>query len=336
MDSKESATNFEKLKIIRNKYIETREAIIRATALQIRLALGNAALGSARSKKDLESCKLAAHILSLEEPKDKCEDSNLNAIDSALKKTTSDLTNAIDSAATKRKELIQELDKKNILITRWDQTTELGFSSGLGNLFAINADRKKEKGGVLIAGDLRVWSLKVGEDYVDMVREMDPQARKLFQQVGIDLFLVHAKHRFYIAEIHLEDAVAASLSLTIGQLQDLKSALNANDKLTLGFGIALLSDISNIGSLSAPEYKIRRRCFMPPTENEKSAQHELLSAQGYHSLYEVRGQIVGLDDVAKIETDLSMKLAGIQEKNRREEIIRTFQDCKNSNIPAGK
>lgn len=332
MDSGNTATDFEKLKSIRNKYIEARGAIVKATALQVKASLADSALVIAKSSKDLGNCKLVSRILSLEEPKTKCEDADLTAMGAALADTKSKATSAVEAAALKRKELIQEVDKKNILVTRWDQQVELTSLGKLADFFSLSVDHKKEMGGVLIAGDLRVWSLKVGEDYIDMVREMDPQARLFFQQVGIDLFLIHAKHRLYIAEMKLEDAVAASLSLTVADLRNIKSVLNSSDRLELGFGMAMLSDISNIGALSAPAHNVRRRCFIPPVENEKSAQREFLLAQGYHPVYEVRGQMTKLDELARIETELSMHLANVSGRKDRDEKIINFKKCADAGV----
>ena len=331
-----ASSGFDKIKAIRDKYVEAREAIVKATALQVTSALVDRALELARSSNDLEQCRLAARILGTVEPKERCSDADQKALDTARIDVNAKAAKAMATAAEKRDELVKAVDQPNILVTRWDQGTELTFLGKLAEFLSISIDRKKEMGGVLIAGDLRTWSVKVGEDYVDMVREMDPNARPLFEQVGIDLFLIHAKYRMYVAELRLEDAVAASLSLTVEQLRNLRTALGAGDRIELGLGAAMLSDISNIGALSAPDHKIRRRCFFPPTENEAAAQRETLLAQSYHPVYEVRGQMTRLKELGSIETDLSRQLSRNDEKVRKDAIINSYKACANARVDAVK
>lgn len=331
MEKGGTADGQKKVNAIRDKYVEARQAIVKATALGAKAGIAGRVVELTRTTKDLEQCKLAAHVLAMSAPA-RCDQPQIDALGVELTKAENAAAQAAGDAATKRQELAKSLDG-NVIITRWDQRTELTWLGKLAEVFALTVDRKQDLGGVLIAGDLRTWSQRVGEDYVDMVREMDPTARTLFQETQIDLFMVEARHRAYAAELKLEDAVAASLSLSVEQLRQWESLLKAADRVDLRMGAALLTDISNMGVLGAPVlHAVRRRCFMPPAENERAAQREFLVREGYHTLYQVRAQITSMDALAKIKTDLSMQLAGKNEEEK-EKIIRNYRACQSAPIP---
>ena len=79
----------------------------------------------------------------------------------------------------------------------------------------------------------------------------------------------------------------------------------------------MLTDISNLGSLSAPEHRVRRRCFFPPLRAEDDEHKEALLSKDYSVAYQVRGQITSFDAVAGIKTDLSRLLERTPAKDQQ-------------------
>ena len=169
-----------KIRAIRDKYIEARKAIVKATALRIAAAVADRAADLARSGSDPARCKLAAQILGAAEPAD-CSDATVKGFAAGRDKAMAEAAKATGAAALEREELMRAVDEKNILIARWDQRTELSALGKIAEWFSLSAGRQQDIGGILILGDLRTWSLKIGEDYIDMVREMNPTHGRCFR-----------------------------------------------------------------------------------------------------------------------------------------------------------
>lgn len=308
---------------IRQAYIAAREAIVKSMAIQTRLALASKALAQA---SDPFFCKLAFDILSNNAAGGSCGETEKSVLSGALEAQKKAAADGITAATAAKAALLKAVSHHNVIVARWDQKIELTFLGKLADFFSIDWQRKQETHGVLIAGALRTTSTKVGEDYIDMLREMDGVARGLYAMAGIDLFQVQARHIAYVSELSLEDAVAATLSMTTDQLRGAKALLAADTNLELKLGAALLTEISNIGALSAPQVTVRPRCFFPPVTNQKHSVAETLVGSGYQPLYTVRGQVKVVNELANVATDFSLRAKGVTGE-AREKLVRDYKDC---------
>jgi hypothetical protein len=203
----------------------------------------------------------------------------------------------------------------NVIITRWSRSKNTLFGFELAPILSAKTAANEVKSGVLILGDIRAVSLHAGEDFFDMVRELNPRIRSLFADVNITTFAVQAKHIAYVADLDVEKSLSSQLKLTKAQLAKLGDALKDTD-VNASLATALSMDIGNSAALSSPNLRILPRCFFPPRLHQASVEKEIIAAGRYQTVYAVRAQMVSelLGQGTDTGTELS-QICHLRDKN---------------------
>lgn len=205
---------------------------------------------------------------------------------------------------------LQQLQAKtkqyNVVITRWSRSKNTLFGLELAPILSTKTAANEIKSGVLILGDIRGVSLHTGEDFFDMVRELDPGSRRLFTDVNVTTFAVQAKHIAYVADLDLEKSLSSQLKLTKAQLAQLGEAMKDID-IDARLTAALSMDIGNSAALSTPSLRILPRCFFPARLHQNSVQNEIIETGNYQTVYAVRAQLVSelLGQGTSLNTELN-------------------------------
>ncbi len=241
-------------------------------ATQIKALLGDAVVGQDGKLVDAEVKKA------------------IKAIQDEAKSLEAEVSKALADAKGKAAQ-------NNVVITRWAQEKRTKLGAFFSEVFAFSGQGHEVKSGTLVFGDLRVVSLHVGDDLLDMLRSSPQSVKELIDNVGITTFSVKARHMAYIADMDIEKAVSLRLNLTKDQLADLSATFRSlNADISASYGVT--TDVTNSANISDSKVTISTRCFFPPQQFTRSMKEEIIESNGYQDLYAVRvqvkGQILGL------------------------------------------
>jgi hypothetical protein len=241
-------------------------------ATQVKTLLGDAVIGQDGKLVDAEVKKA------------------IKAIQAEGKSLEAEVNKALADAKSKAAQ-------NNVVITRWAQDKRTKLGAFFSEVFAFSGQGHEVKSGTLVFGDLRVVSLHVGDDLLDMLRSSPQTVKELIDNVGITTFSVKAKHMAYIADMDVEKAVSLRLNLTKDQLADLSATFRSlNADISASYGVT--TDVANSANISNSTVKTHTRCFFPPGVFVQSIKSEIDGSSGYQDLYAVRvqvkGQILGL------------------------------------------
>lgn len=157
----------------------------------------------------------------------------------------------------------------NILVTRWEVSGSAGGGASVAPVISAGGSGSNTRTGFLVLAGLRSVSLHVGEDFFDMVRELNDDLSDFLTRVGVTTYTLQARHTAHAQELDVEQELSLRLNLSPDQLRHLSEALK-DKAFSLDFYRHLSRSLGNRGVLSAPREKIQPSCFFPPRAHFES------------------------------------------------------------------
>ncbi|MBK7900722.1 MAG: hypothetical protein KA603_01135 [Azonexus sp.] len=196
----------------------------------------------------------------------------LNSVDQGkalLAKVTGDLAKVRGELDKAREKYDSAVGSGNILVTRWEVSGATGGGATVGPIVSAGGSGSNTRTGFLVLAGMRSVSLHVGEDFFDMVRELDKDLIDFLARVGVTTYTLQARHTAHAQELDAVQELSLRLNLTPDQLRKLSQAFK-DAAFSLDYYRRFSRSLGNRGVLSAPRETIRSSCFFPPRAHFES------------------------------------------------------------------
>jgi hypothetical protein len=322
-----SNKQFAKLVEIRNLYVCARDRLVDQAALELKLQV--AQLGLVRMKDNKSEARRFVSTLLFGATNNDADDQSIEQKMLELQGSLADKRREANKAASA---LRLAVNTPNLLVTRW--TAERTNSQGLtvGAIWSGDRQARTQTSGILILGDLRITSLRFGEDFIASLIETD--LSNFERGLGIVTTTLQSKYQLEIQDIDFSSILAAQLTLSADDLAILGDgplALLRQQSLKISTALAELASIGNAGSASNAHPEEYAFSFYPWDVYQDALKLECQRSRGYTTVYSVRA--VGSQLVERVLKEAS--LTGDQMKKIREVLhAETGTDSKTDRVTA--
>ena len=217
-----------------------------------------------------------------------------------------------------------------LVITRWSRRSDERAAASYGQVAVADIATASAQSGILILGGIRVYTLYVGEDFLDMYKQRRSFLdRQFFTGAGILTYQVQGKHLVYVSDTNFRRALAARASATSAELGSIRKILKLPDtKLSLEYESLLLSDVGNVGSTGNAKTTYHPYCFFPPASQQKAIRESFAGMDDYTTVYSVRSTLstLGTIVVSAPPTELDKVYAMVTSEKRNNPSLRVGID----------
>jgi hypothetical protein len=220
---------------------------------------------------------------------------------------------------------------RNAIIMRWQKSSEDAGDGAYGSVIGGGYRAAKARGGIAIYADLRVETLYLGEDFLDMVRQFNDAAQKwVFTRTSIPTYQVKAKFVEYVSDGIEDSGLRFAAKLSVSQLETIKKLLTDKSDATVlsaNWTTSLLSDVGNRGRLQDSITQTFPFCFFSPRAHQEDLARLVTQSSGYSTVYGVEAQLQHLLSIllSVPETDLTRILAMPVSDPKRHSLLSEYQ-----------
>ena len=236
------------------------------------------------------------------------------------------LENMQTDLSNKKADFSKRAAANRLVITRWSRRSDERAAASYGQVAVADMATASEQSGILILGGVRVYTLYVGEDFLDMYKQHHSFLdRQFFTGAGILTYQVQGKHLVYVSDTNFRRALAARASATNTELGSIRKFLKLPDtKLALEYESLLLSDVGNVGSPGNAKTTYHPYCFFPPASQQKAIRESFAGMDDYTTIYSVRSTLttLGTAFVSAPPTELDKVYAMVTSEKRRNPSLR--------------
>lgn len=285
---------FAKLVEVRNLYVCARDRLIDQAALELKLQVVQ--IGRKKIKDNSLGARSSVSALLFGSTRGEADD---QAIDQAILELQGALSDKQSAASKASSALRLSVNTPNLLVTRW--TTSRTNSQGLtiGKIFGGDRESQTRTSGVLILGDLRIVSLRFGEDFLASL--VETEISNFERELAVVTTSLQSKYQLEIQDVDFSATLTARLGLTAEELTLLgldPTALIRQQDLNISMALSELASIGNAVALANAKPAEYAFSFFPWDVYEDALRLECQRSQGFTTVYSVR--VVGSDLVERV------------------------------------
>lgn len=235
---------------VRDALIALRDASAEGTRVSSRAALLKTELKELRQKEKQS-----------EEADEQVEEELESAI-ARLQERTDDIDKQVKEVQTA---LTRHLSKPGILIARWHRKGEQRTSLTLEPVGHARSSSEREDSGLAILGGLRVSALAIGDDFKQMVAQLDKSDSKAFSFGAINTYALQARFVSFVSDRVLTEEYDLGLRITRDLIES-KDPLDMLQALEIASYSKTFQDLGNRGDIGPMHWTKKPYCFVAGTD----------------------------------------------------------------------
>jgi hypothetical protein len=284
---------------VRDSYLDVQRKALAVAAARSAVAAAEQSLNVANDKS-ADPSKVTQLLTALGLGGKAGAGGNASAIQAELATRQNALATSEDALKKAMQDLGTAASTPNLLVMRWTRDSNVGGSVNAATYASASAQNDGRLDGILVIGDIRVRSLAIGEDFLNLVNSLSGNralaASMELKNVGIVTYAVDAKHIAYISE--RDSLTAAALSLGISKNQIEAMLKDPNTKVDIAAALSLAESLANTGIISSPTTRVTDYSFIAPDSHRALIRAGLMldgaaadKISHYSTVYTVRATV---------------------------------------------